>query len=157
MSAPITKALVEYMTAELDIVVWDGEVPRFTTAGAAINQSSSTSPSSWPVVRVVIQEPGFTRNYTFTTAYLDDGDVLIQVWGTTRAQVQTQLDAIEGLLLASPDTWAEIDVYLGSDYKIVQMELLPYWIGQEEELRINLSSLLYRADMRFNVQIHGNS
>lgn len=156
MTAPITKALVEFIQQELDIEVWDGEVPRFTTTGAAINQSSSTTPSSWPVVRAVIQEPGFTRNYTFTDAYLDDGDVLIQVWGTTRAQVQTQLNAIEGLLLPEPDTWSEIDVYLGAGYKIVQIELLPYWIGQEEELRINMSSLLYRADMRYNIQIHGN-
>jgi hypothetical protein len=157
MTAPITKALVEYIQQELDIEVWDGEVPRFTTTGAAINQNSATTPSSWPVVRAVIQEPGFNRNYTFTNAYLDDGDVLIQVWGTTRAQVQTQVNSLESLLLPTPDVWAEIDVYLGTPFYIVQMELLPYWIGQEEELRLNMSSLLYRGDMRYNVQIHGNS
>lgn len=158
MTAPITYALVTYIQTELDIVVWDAEIPRQNTSGNAINKDAVVTPSVWPAVRAVIQEPGFNRAYQFGDAYDDTGTVKVQVWGVSRASVQTAMDSIEELL-ATNQSWMGISALLGgpsvNPYYIIQMLLDSYWIGQEEELRIDDSSLLYRADLSYMVQIHG--
>jgi len=156
MPAPILGSLITYISEELEVSVWDGEVPRQSTDGTAINQAGGNL--IWPAINAVIKPPGFERSYTFEEAYLDDGDVTVQIWAVQRSQVQTMMNRIE-VLLAPPNAWGDISATLGgmptNPYYIVQMELMNWAIESEEGKRLNFSDLLYRGDMRYNIQIHG--
>jgi len=156
MPAPILGSLITYITDQIDVSVWDGEIPRQSTDGVAINQAGGNL--IWPAIRAIMQEPGFERTYTTEDAYGDDGDVTIQIWAVQRSQVQTTMNTLE-TLLAPAATWAAISQTLGgpptNPYYIIQMELMNWVIVAEEEKRLNFSDLLYRGDMRYNIQIHG--
>jgi hypothetical protein len=156
MPAPIINGLITLMTAQLDITVYDGEVPRYTTSGEPINPDSVTDPSSWPVVRLEMKEPGFSREWTTEDPYTDTGTITIQVWGISRLQVETLLDTIEAFW-AQAGNWKQVDLG-GPDtnpYYIIQMLLSSWYSGQEEGVRTSKSELLYRGDLMYEVMIHG--
>ena len=158
MSAPILKGLISYLASELEVTVWDGEIPRYATTGSAINQSATETPSLWPAIRATMQE-GFQREYTTENAYLDTGTVTVQIWSTTRTSVDSSMSSIE-TLLGTYMAWSSISTLLGGPttdpFYIVDLLLDNWSVVQEEELRVNLSSLLYRCDMRYRVRMHGS-
>src|SRR4051812_4786703 len=100
------------MATELSAVVWDGEVPRYTTAGVPINPEATGSPAAWPVVRVYMDEQGFKRKWTTEDPYDDEGMIHVQIYGISRAQVEAMMNRIEALL-AKDTVWPEIE--LGGD------------------------------------------
>ncbi len=159
MAAPIIKGLITYLTNELELTVWDGEVPRYAVPGTAINQNAVTVPTTWPVVQGTIVEPGFSRAYTTENAYTDDGTISVSIWAVQRTDVDTILNLIE-TQLGSYSAWTDISGLLteglaGNPYYIIQMELVNWCVVQEEGVRIGLSDYLYRGDMKYFVQLHG--
>lgn len=155
MPAPIVGGLTTFINQQLNVEVWDGEIPRTDELGRPIAPTSTaTGPSNWPVFRVTIAEPGFARTWTTEDPYDDLGHVLIQVWSTTRQDVETQLTSIEALL-AQAANWAQIPLGSSGIYYVIQMLLESWWSGQEEEVRLGQSQLLYRGDLVYLTQIHG--
>lgn len=159
MPAPVTQCLLQYMASELEIVVWGEEVPRYDASGNPINPQAATDPSVWPVVTCVMEPPGMRRTCTFTDAYDDAGSIRIQVWGTTKASVQTVYDDIEELW-ASASNWQSVIFNPAGNnanpFYVIQMLLQDYWIGQVEGERLSKSLLCFRGDLVYSpCQIHG--
>lgn len=156
MPAPIVAGIIEFITAQLEVTCWDGEVPHYNTDGDPIVPGGAATPAIWPVVKVYMQEGGFNREWTTEDPYSDRGEILIQVWGTTRASVQATMDDIEALL-AKASNWAQIDLGGPAEnpYYVIQMLLDRWYIGQEEGERTADSELLYRVDMHYDTMIHG--
>ncbi len=156
MPARIIKGLITYITAQTGFTCWDGEVPRYSTQDVAINPEALTTPVTWPIVKVFMNEGGFGREWTFEDPYSDEGQILIQVWGTSRDSVEDVLDALE-LLLASATNWKAIP--LGGDVTnpnyVISMLLLSWYSGQEEGTRTATGELLYRGDLHYQCRIHG--
>src|SRR5436309_1910085 len=103
MPAPIITGLITFISQQTGVVCWDGEVPRYDVQGNPINPSQTVStPPEWPVYKVYMKEGGFTREYTFEDPYSDEGEILIQIWGTTRQQLEDPatgaMNVIEALL-----------------------------------------------------------
>lgn len=153
MPAPIINGLAGYLEAQLvGITVWDGEVPRSDPNGipALVDQG--------PVFRVVILEPGFERRHdSFESPYGDIGTMLAQVWATTRAVAEAQMNLIEALL-ANSSNWPNIELTGGpviNPYSVYDLELTRWWSGQEEGVRTQTSQLIYRADLYYQCGIHG--
>lgn len=156
MPAPIINGLITYITQQLNVTCWDGEIPRQDVQGNTVNPDSNTSPSDWPLVKVYMKEGGFTRTWTTEDPYDDIGQILIQVWGTSRVQSETLMDSIE-TLLAQASNWAQVPLGGPNDnpYYIISMLLTTWYSGQEEGVRTSKSELLYRCDMNYDVMIHG--
>ncbi len=157
MPAPVIKGLIDYISQELDVVCWDGEIPRYSTTGTPINPDAVTSPTTWPVVKVYMQEGGFVRTWNMgSDPYSDDGEILIQVWGTGRQQVQTMIDRIETLMVQATN-WG--NVILAGDHSnpqyLIQFLLTRWYIGQEEGERTARSEFLYRGELYWDCMIHG--
>jgi hypothetical protein len=157
--APVVKALGDFLAAQLNVSVWDGEIPRYDTSGNPINPDSTVLPADWPVVKVNYKEPGFTREWTFEDPYTDTGTVMIQLWGTSRTQVETLMDGVEALLAQASNWVAGGPIALGGPDSnpnyIIHLLLERWWCGQEEGVRTDKSELLYRADMSYEMMIHG--
>jgi hypothetical protein len=157
--APIIKGLIDFITTQLQLTVWDGEVPRYSTQSSGsvpIKPSTVATPPVWPVIKLYMEEGGFSRNWTFLDPYDDVGEIKICIWGITRESVETQMNAIEALL-ASVTNWGQIqlDGPPQNPHYIIQLLLMRWYSGQEEEIRTGLSQLLYRGDMYYLTQIHG--
>ncbi len=159
MPAPIIDSLITYLAGKANASIWDGEVPRYDTSGNPINPDSDTSPSDWPVIKLYMTGVGFTRNYTFETAYTDTApeSIVIKIWGTSREQEEGVLDTVEAIFdtLATNDTWSEIP--LPAPYYVIQMLLARWTSTQEEGVRTDQSQLLYRGELHYYIQIHGNA
>jgi hypothetical protein len=166
MPVPIVTGLINFITDRLNVTCWDGEVPRYDPAGTPITPAAAgTSPSDWPVVKVYMEEAGFTRDWTFEDPYTDRGDVTIKCWGTSREQLEAPITAtspggvlnrIEALL-AKVTNWPLIALGGPADnpYFVVQLELRRWYCGQEEGVRTADSELLYRGDLYYDVILHG--
>lgn len=157
MPAPIINGLITLISQELSTVCWDGEVPRYDTAGNAINpQAGAISPKVWPVVKVYMKEPGFTREWTTEDPYTDTGTILIQIWGTTRLQIETLMDSLE-TLLAQASKWNSVVLggHPANPYSIISLLLTSWYSGQEEGVRTASGELLYRGDMNYQTMTHG--
>lgn len=156
MPAPIIKGLITYITSQLPITVWDGEIPRTDTTNVVITPETVSVPADWPVIKVFMEEGGFTRTWTTEDPYDDRGEILIQIWGITRVSAETAMNTIEALL-AQASNWAAIP--LGGDMMnpnyVIQLLLMRWYSGQEEGVRTGLSQLLYRCDMHYDCMIHG--
>jgi hypothetical protein len=161
MPAPIVGRLIDFITSQLSVTVWDGEVPRFSTQATLskpIRPSTVTTPPVWPVIKLYMEESGFAREWTTEDPYTDLGEIHILVWSTMRAEVENLMNQLE-MLLALAGNWAQISTTLGgpaqNPYYIIQMLLLRWYSGQEEDIRTGLSQLLYRGDMHYEVMLHG--
>lgn len=160
MPAPIVSGLCNFISSNFSVVVWDGEVPRYDPSGRPINPDSTVTPTTWPVVRVFMSEQGFTREWTTEDPFTDRGEILVQVWATNRADVESALSNIEGLL-AKATNWQQIN--LGGDPSnpnyVIQL-LLTRWcsvpdMGPTGQERTSKSELLYRGDLYYDCMIHG--
>lgn len=157
MPAPIINGLITFVAAQLHAEVWDGEVPRTDPQGNPISPSAPVnSPSTWPVIKLYMKDAGFHRSWNQDDPFTDEGSILIQVWGTTRASSEALMNRIEALF-ALETNWALIE--LGGDVSnpnyVIQMLLTDWCSVQEEQLRTEQSQLLYRADMHYNCMVHG--
>lgn len=161
MPAPIIEGFINYIAAQLNVSVWDGEVPRYDTSGNKISPTSTTTPTDWPVVKLFMQPGGFSREWTTEDPYTDRGELLIQIWATSRVQLEDpttgMLNRMEQLL-ASATNWTQIN--LGgpntNPYYVIACLLTNWYSGQEEGVRTQQGELLYRADMHYDVMIHGS-
>lgn len=165
MPASIVNGIITYLTQQLNTTCWDGEIPRQDVSGNPIFPNAPvTSPIDWPVVKVYMQEGGFSREWTFEDPYTDKGEILIQVWGTSRQQLEGSLTNPEtGLLnqiealFAQASNWPQIPLGgpSANPYYVIHMLLTRWYSGQEEGQRTADSSLLYRGDLHYEVMIHG--
>ena len=163
MPASVVYGFQQFITANLpNVLCYDGEIPRYTTAGVAINPGQS--PPAWPVVKVYTPEPGFSREDTTEDPYTDTGEVAIIVYGTTRQQLEGTINNPEtGLinqleaLFAQASLWGSI--LQGGDstnpYYVIRLILERWWTGQEEGVRTADSALLYRGELHYTTWIHG--
>lgn len=157
MPAHIIGGLITALSSAIEAEVWDGEVPRYDTDQRPINPSSTvTQPTNWPVVKLFMREPGFHRDVATESPFADVGDVVVQVWGTTRTSVEDLLDVIEAYFNVNTN-WFTID--LGGDpqnpYQIFKMNVSRWYSGQEEGVRTQMGLLLYRGELSYEVWIHG--
>ncbi len=156
MPAPVISGLITFISSQLNVTVFDGEVPRYDTAGTALTPETVTVPSDWPIVKVYMEEGGFTRTWTTEDAYDDRGEIFIQVWGTSRLSAETTMNGLEALL-AQATNWTLILLGgpVANPYYVIHMLLARWYSGQEEGVRTGLSQLLYRCDMHYDAMIHG--
>lgn len=177
MPAPIVKAFGDFIANNLNVVVWDGEIPRYDTAGNPISpEATQVGVPNWPVIKVYMKEPGFERELTFEDPYSERGEVLIEMYATNRNQLETppsgansnQTDTPSGLLdrierlLAQASNWGQngpLSQLLGgpptNPFYVIDCALGTWWCGQEEGIRTARSERLYRADMHYVVAVHG--
>jgi hypothetical protein len=154
MPADIVGGMITYVTQQLGVTVWDGELPRYDTTGNPINQNAGLP--DWPVIKIYMKEGGFTREWTTEDPYTDAGEILLQVWSTTRASVQTLLNSLEGLL-AQASKWPFLVTGgpMDNPYYVISCLLQRWYVGQEEGVRTSGSELLYRGELHYEVLIHG--
>jgi len=160
MPAPIISGLINFLTANLSVVAWDGEVARYDPNNNPINPNTNVIPTVWPSIRVTMSDEGFEREWTTEDAYTDTGEILIQLWTINRADMETALTNVE-TLCAQATLWETIQ--LSGDQRnpqyVIQM-LLQKWTavaewGPEGQERSAQSELLYRGDLHYYIQIHG--
>ncbi len=164
MPAPITAGLVNYLVPLLanamgtsSYSVYDEETPRWDANGNAIAPSSTTG--SWPMVGLSMEEPGFRRTHTIGHNSLhDDGVILVQIWATTKPEVQDMMDLIEGFFEAQVSVYTDVDMGgpPNDPNYVISMLLDTWWIGLDKNNRTSVSQLLYRGDMRWETKVHGN-
>lgn len=160
MPAPVVDGLITYLATQLNVSVWDGEVPRYDALGNPIAPGTVSVPSSWPVVKLYMTEGGFNRTWAFEDSYDDVGEILISIWATSRKDLE---DPTSGLLnkietlLASASNWTHI--LLGgpqvNPYYVIQLLLINWCSVQEEGQRTSESQLMYRGDMHYELMVHG--
>lgn len=157
MPAPIIDGLITFITTQLPITVWDGEIPRYATTGTPISPSAAVVvPSTWPAIKCYMEESGFNREWTTEDPYTDTGEIHLLIWSTTRVSAESTMNTLEALL-AQAASWAQVQLGGPAEnpFYIIQMLLLRWYSGQEEEIRTGLSQLLYRCDLHYEVMIHG--
>lgn len=163
MAAGIITALCTYVASNYDdgrgVTVWDGEVHRYDPQGQTVGPESSGGSSDWPVIKFSMKESGFTRNWTFEDPYYDDGEIVCQIWHTTRSGAEHAMDNIERLL-STITAWTAIGELIPSPYVenahyIIQLLLKRWTSYQMEGVRTQKSELLYTCEMRYNCMIHG--
>jgi hypothetical protein len=161
MPAQIVNGICSFLQGQLNVNVWDGEIPRTGLQGEPINPDAALL--DWPVIRAVIDPAGFRRTYTFEDPYDDRGTVTVQAFSTRRDQAESLGSQIEALLEQAAN-WAKISTILASPafggdpsnpYYVIQLLLETWWSGQEEDVRLGKSQLLYRFDLVYDVHIHG--
>ncbi len=159
MAIPIIKGLITFLTTELELTVWDGEIPRYAVPGTAINQNAVTVPTTWPVVQAKIVEPGFNRSYTTENSYKDTGTIGVSIWAVQRSDVDIMLGRIESKL-GDYNAWTGISALLGGPSTdpnyVIQMLMTSWCVVQEEGTRIGFDDYLYRGDMRYDIDLHGH-
>ena len=158
MIPPVTQMMLAFMKDQLDINAWEIEVPRFDSSAQPINPQATQTPSAWPVVTCDI-EGSMNRNWNCgTDPYDDEGTVKIQVWGTTKASVQTAYSAIEELWAAERNWW-NVDFspagVASNPFFVVAMMLKTWWLGQEKDVRLSGSLLCFRGELNYAARIHG--
>lgn len=147
MPAPIIDGLVTFIQDQLEISVWDGEVPRQDVAGDQI-----VLPATKPIFKVAMTENGLTRDWTIEDSYTDDGPMTVYLWATTRAMVEQWLTTLEGLLAQSTN-WPEI--LTESPYYVYGLIIDNWTCIQLEGLRAKGGQLIYEGRLSFSIGIHG--
>jgi hypothetical protein len=146
MLAPIVTTFNKYIGDALDIPVWEGEIPRVGTDSVEIDL-----PSEKPVIRVLLEESGLERDWRMDDSYGDEGPLRVEVYGTTRQQVEACLGQIEELLAKD---WNAIP--FTSRFFCYRCMLHNWTCVQEEGMRTkSTSDLVFRGRMTYDVGIHG--
>ncbi|MDE2100667.1 MAG: hypothetical protein KGL39_25710 [Patescibacteria group bacterium] len=159
MPAPIVAAFVTYFKNDLEITLWTEEIPRTDTAGNPINpQATAIVPQVWPAVQLLMDN-GFNRQNTFLRAYSDDSEAWkFQVWGSTKAQADATMGAIEDALV-DPANWfsfgSAIGLLLPPPFFIYDLELSKWTSREQANERLAGSQLLWLDEMDFRLKIHG--
>lgn len=165
MPAPVINGLVTYISDQLNVTVWDGEVPRQGTDGTDITPETPQDTGLWPAINVVMPEAGLDRELTFEDAWIDSGDLSVVCWATTREDLEGTtsnggnglLTRIEALLNIDKNV-ANIPLGLapnGDAYYVAKMNFKNWTCYQEQEVRTNLSQLLYHGRITYEIGVHG--
>jgi hypothetical protein len=155
MPAPIIGGMIQFLNTKLAVTVWDGEVPRLAANGKPV---APDNPANWPAIKLFMPDSGFDRHNTTEDPYDDEGEVLVQCWGTSRVQAESVMNQVEALLVLE-NNWALIQLGGPSfnPFVIVQI-ILRNWCSVQEPQgqRTAASVFLYRCDMHYKVTIHGD-
>lgn len=161
MPAPIIAGLVDFIGDSLGANVWDGEIPRSDPQGRPIYPDAE---NTWPVIKVTMPQSGFNREWTQLDPYTDEGTVTIEVWGTSRLQLETppsgspvgMLNEIEELL-ALETNWQLINMGGPNEnpFYVISMLLSSWSSVQEDQKRTATGALLYKGTLNYQVRIHG--
>jgi len=151
MPTPIVGGLIQYLNQQLATTVWDGEVPRLAPNGQPISPSN---PGTWPVIKVFMPESGFDVSWTFENPYSEQGEILIQTWGTSRSQAEATMTQIFNLF-ANENNWQNVVLGgpISNPFRLIQM-LLRNWCSLQEGSRTANSEYLYRCDLHYTATVH---
>lgn len=165
MAAPIVGGLITYLATQLSaeqglgVEVWDGEVPRYDSAGKPITASNVTG--SWPVIKLAMGGAGFGRRDTvgLTGSYTDVGPIEIRFYATTREVCEALMTSVEELMelqltIADPNNVALGGPASNPNY-VVESHLDRWWCGTDDENRTSTSQLLYRGEHDWRLTIKG--
>lgn len=164
MPAPIIAGLGLFLQDNLVVSVWEGQIPRYDELGNPITPEQPGV--DFPVIKLFMREPGFKRNWTQLDPYDDEGQILVQMWGTAEDQLVTPvsgspvglMDRVEQLF-ANADNWPNGVIPLGgptqNPYYVIAMLLDTWYVGQEEDNFGPRGELLFRADMFYQCRVHG--
>lgn len=161
MIPPILGALGKFLI-DNGVQVWPEEIPRTDTAGNAINpQAGSVTPTIWPATQLVLRDKSL-RDNTFEDSYSENPPVVVQVWGTSREEVDPMMSKIEGLL-AQAQNWFEALSPIGIIF--TQMGFPQFWLydleihgwtsQQRENERLAGSLFCWLAEMDLTIGLHG--
>lgn len=167
MAANILGGLISYVQTQLQVNVWDGEVPRQDQFGNDIDPDGL--PENWPAMTVEMPDGGVDREWTFEDFYHEGQGNLISILifgasGTAtegRYQVQQKIDLVEQLL-ALETNWASIvltDTLNNPNYKVIKCELRKWTNVQQRSgagtMRTKTGELIYRGEMWYELVIRG--
>ncbi len=163
MIPPIVRGLIVYLEPLLasamnkaNVSIWDGEVPRFDANGNPVDPSNADG--SWPVIQLEMSPSGMNRNHTFTDAVKDIGNFEVIVYGTTRAEVESTMNLIDGTLGQGINIQltADFDGPPGNPNYTYDCSLQRY-VCRMEPGRTAQSLFLYKGEMEWTVKIHTNA
>lgn len=179
MPAPVVSWFIGYIQTQLQIEVWDGEVPRQDEQGRNIRPTDAGEPAyaipnDWPAFTVEMTESGMDRTHTFVDPYGDEGPLVITIWDVTRAGCETTLDRVD-TLLSNCDNWpniapvgAQAQGLPNNPYYVYSCLLLRWTCVQEKDAngqaRVVVKTdpsgaqnfeLLYRGTMQWQIGVHG--
>ena len=165
MISPVIGGLIAYLAPQIasamgtaSFSIWDGEVPRYDTAGNAIGPQNVSG--SWPAIALEMDEPGLSRTHTIgNNAVKDEGYVSVNVWATTREQTEEVMGYVEAALEAQINVTADVDLNGPSTDPnfVIELSLETWWSGQDKYSRTANSQFLYRDTMRFAIRVHSNA
>jgi hypothetical protein len=158
VAAPVVLGLTNFITSNItNLTVWDGEIPyQNTTQGV---QTPLEPPPQWPAFRFKMPEEGMQREWKMADAYDDFGIILMEIYATTRQQLENQDPAAPGLinqieaLFASGSGWANIP--LGTGFFVFHMTLERWTSVQMEFVRTQQGSYLYEGKLWYRMGLHG--
>ena len=154
----INKALLTFISTELEVQAWEGEVQRFDLQGNPIYPNAVASPSVWPIVQVTMPEDAMDIEWTFEDPHTHKGPIYIKVYGTTGVQVRTLVDSIF-TLLASATNWRLMDQYLGGPDEnpcyFISLLCKKWFVKQDENVRLAEGLLCFRGGLTYEAMIHG--
>lgn len=147
MPAPVISGFVDFIQKNLNIDVWEGEVPRVDEAGTTVVLIDNT-----PIFRVTMEESGFAVDPNFENTRTDDGIINIEIWTTARQDTEGYLEVLD-TLFSNSSNWPAIQ--MGANFTVYSLLLERWYSGQEEDIRTRDNDLLYRGDLRYQVGING--
>lgn len=167
---PIIAGINAFMKSQLTAQIWDGEIPRYDPPGNPINpDQSAVSPTIWPVIRSVLDDAGQDIEWTMLDSFTCKGPVTIEVWGTSRLQLETPpLGTPVGMVNRVAALWAQManwqeqgPVNLGSPQVgkpnyIIHMLLKNWTVVQLEGVRLAGSQLCYYGRLTYEGMFHGS-
>lgn len=148
MPGPIISSFIGHISQELEITIWDGEVPRQNAEGVNIIPENFAE-AVFPIVKCSMPQSGFNTEFTFEDPYTDEGPLFIEVWGTTRASVEGLVEDIFELLSKN---WNQI---MDEPYEVYKCLLGRWGVWQEEGARTKNSELIYRGELHYDIGVHG--
>jgi hypothetical protein len=152
MPAPVISSLQSFITANLPQFqfVWEGEVPRQDPNGVNI-----VPENDFPVLEIKIDPgAGFVIQRQTEDAYDESGMVWFEIYDTTLASVESQVQQLYALFYNSSN-WPNIITADG--YFVFDMIPLKWTYGEEENVRTQNSSLLFKGELMYKMCIHGSS
>lgn len=157
MPAPIIGAIVYRITNALQVTAWDGETPRQDTAGNNIDPGAVTTPSIWPAVNVVMQGKMEIAN-NFGDLIEEQGNILIRMWGVTRAELEGTLDSAGNI--ATPGLLQNIFALLSTGWSLIVLGAPSFTISaksrnwkceQIPKERAKISQFIYEAELEVDI------
>lgn len=140
--------LYDFINTELDIQMWDGEIPSNNTDGTALNVDDL------PLFTVEMTPRGFQIDYNFENTFTEEGEVIITVYAETREVAHTNLLSI-WTKLNNINDWDNIAV--GDNHSILKILLDSWTVVQEKGIRLSNSNLLYKGELRYTIGMSGRT
>lgn len=146
-----------------NVSVWDGEVPRYDVNGNPINPAANygSFPKSWPVITAKMDEAGFAIGRQTEDPTDEQGQLMIEVWGISRAQVHPVLQQIYALL-AQASNWGQDynpqTINMGGDPRnpdyVIDMRPQAWTVVCREGERTDASQFIYYGAIRYEPMCH---